>query len=94
VPFSAYLFLKYKEHIDSPYPPDRWGEAVTPEQIVEGIVGKEIEGIVDTLRSKGVKFEHYDVPQLKREGDIYSAGNFKTVWFKDPDGNILSLVTG
>ena len=34
VPFSAYLFLKYAEHIDSPYPPDKWGEAVTPEQIV------------------------------------------------------------
>ena len=34
VPFSAYLFLKYAEHIDSPYKPDRWGEAMTPEQIV------------------------------------------------------------
>jgi len=34
VPFSAYLFLKYREHIDSPYPPDRWGEALTPAQIV------------------------------------------------------------
>ncbi|MCC6194131.1 MAG: glucarate dehydratase [Burkholderiales bacterium] len=34
VPFSAYLFLKYREHIDSPYPPDDWGEALTPEQIV------------------------------------------------------------
>jgi glucarate dehydratase len=34
VPFSAYLFLKYREHIDSPYPPDKWGEALTPEQIV------------------------------------------------------------
>jgi glucarate dehydratase len=35
VPFSAYLFLKYAEHIDSPYKPDKWGEAVTPEQIVK-----------------------------------------------------------
>ena len=34
IPFSAYLFLKYAEHIDSPYKPDRWGEALTPEQIV------------------------------------------------------------
>jgi glucarate dehydratase len=35
VPFSAYLFFKYAEHIDTPYPPDRWGEALTEEQIVQ-----------------------------------------------------------
>src|SRR3954470_12965154 len=58
------------------------------------IVGNEIENIVQTLRSKGVKFEHYDLPGLKRNGDLYTAGDFKTVWLKDPDGNILSLVTG
>ncbi|WP_312270760.1 glucarate dehydratase family protein [Pseudomonas sp.] len=34
VPFSAYLFLKYAEHIQSPYKPDRWGEAISPEQVV------------------------------------------------------------
>jgi glucarate dehydratase len=35
IPFSAYLFFKYAEHIDSPYPADRWGEALTEAQIVE-----------------------------------------------------------
>jgi glucarate dehydratase len=34
VPFSAYLFFKYAEHIDSPYPADHWGEALSEEQIV------------------------------------------------------------
>ena len=34
VPFSAYLFFKYAQHIDSPYAPDHWGEAISPEQIV------------------------------------------------------------
>jgi len=34
VPFSAYLFFKYAEHIDSPYNADRWGEALSEEQIV------------------------------------------------------------
>jgi glucarate dehydratase len=38
VPFSAYLFYKYAEHIDKPassgYPPDPWGEALTPPQLV------------------------------------------------------------
>ncbi|WP_414449654.1 glucarate dehydratase family protein [Burkholderia sp. 22PA0099] len=35
VPFSAYLFFKYAEHIDSPYPADGWGEALGEAQIVE-----------------------------------------------------------
>ena len=34
VPFSAYLFLKYAEHVGSPYKPDRWGEGISPEQMV------------------------------------------------------------
>jgi glucarate dehydratase len=34
VPYSAYLFYKYAEHIDQPYPPDPWGEALNPEQLV------------------------------------------------------------
>ncbi|HKW82947.1 MAG TPA: glucarate dehydratase family protein [Burkholderiaceae bacterium] len=34
VPYSAYLFFKYAEHIDKPYAADAWGEAVGPAQIV------------------------------------------------------------
>ncbi|EPN66271.1 mandelate racemase/muconate lactonizing protein, partial [Pseudomonas syringae pv. actinidiae ICMP 19096] len=34
IPFSAYLFFKYAQHIDTPYPPDSWGEALNEEQIV------------------------------------------------------------
>lgn len=34
VPFSAYLFFKYAEHIERPYPADSWGEGLTPAQMV------------------------------------------------------------
>lgn len=34
VPFSAYLFFKYAQHMDSPYPPDPWGEAISEAQVV------------------------------------------------------------
>jgi glucarate dehydratase len=34
VPFSAYLFFKYAQHIDTPYPEDPWGEAINETQIV------------------------------------------------------------
>lgn len=34
VPYSAYLFFRYAEHIDKPYAPDAWGEGISPAQIV------------------------------------------------------------
>jgi catechol 2,3-dioxygenase-like lactoylglutathione lyase family enzyme len=57
-------------------------------------VGDEIERIVKGLRDRGVAFEHYDMPEMKREGDIHIAGPMKAAWFKDPDGNILCLMNG
>ena len=39
-------------------------------------------------------FEHYDMDGLNRDGDVYDAEGMKTAWFKDPDGNILSLIEG
>lgn len=55
-------------------------------------LGDALEETVDELRRKGVQFEHYALPGMRREGDIHSAGDMKVVWFKDPDGNILNLV--
>lgn len=52
----------------------------------------DIEREVSELKSKGVSFEHYDLPGLEQRGDLYIAQGMKTAWFKDPDGNILSLI--
>ena len=54
----------------------------------------DVESEVNALKAKGVKFEHYDMPGLKRQGDIYIGGDMKVAWFKDPDGNILNIVSG
>ena len=53
---------------------------------------EDIAAEVRELKDKGVTFEHYDMDGLTREGDIYSAEGMRTAWFKDPDGNILSLI--
>jgi catechol 2,3-dioxygenase-like lactoylglutathione lyase family enzyme len=52
----------------------------------------DVEDVVRTLKGKGVKFEHYDLPDTRREGDVHVSGKVKVAWFKDPDGNILSVV--
>jgi predicted lactoylglutathione lyase len=54
-------------------------------------VGDEFDNIMKALKAKDVVFEHYDMPGMKREGDVHVAGDFKGAWFKDPDGNILHI---
>jgi catechol 2,3-dioxygenase-like lactoylglutathione lyase family enzyme len=56
-------------------------------------VADEVDDLVRTLKGRGVTFEHYDLPQMTRQGDVHVAGTMRTAWFKDPDGNIFSLVT-
>jgi catechol 2,3-dioxygenase-like lactoylglutathione lyase family enzyme len=51
----------------------------------------DVEGLVKTLKAKGVVFEHYDLPGLTRNGDVHVAGKYKLAWFTDPDGNIHHL---
>jgi hypothetical protein len=60
---------------------------------VIGDVGGNIEGVVKELKDKGVAFEHYDMPDMTRKGDIHKAGPMKAAWFKDPDGNIHALIS-
>jgi len=52
----------------------------------------ELDATVNTLKSKGVKFEHYDLPGVTRQGDVHLTGKSRAAWFKDPDGNIIALV--
>lgn len=54
---------------------------------------ENIESEMAELSAKGVAFEHYDMPGLKTDDmGIAVMGNAKSAWFKDPDGNILSLL--
>lgn len=53
----------------------------------------DIEKAVDELTAKGVKFEQYDIPNLTRnEKGIYHGDGPTIAWFKDPAGNILSVL--
>ncbi|HEY0527664.1 MAG TPA: VOC family protein [Gemmatimonadaceae bacterium] len=53
----------------------------------------DVEELVNALREKGVTFERYDFPGMQRKGDIHIAGHLRNAWFRDPDGNILGLVS-
>lgn len=57
------------------------------------VVGNDMEKVVQSLKGKGVAFEHYNMPGMTLKGDIHVADGMKAAWFKDPDGNIHALVS-
>ena len=50
-----------------------------------------IDFVIKSLVSKGVTFERYPYLDQDRSGIWTSPGGAKVAWFKDPDGNLLSL---
>jgi hypothetical protein len=59
---------------------------------VTWVVDNQLDDLVESLKGKGVRFEHYDLPDTTRDGDIHITGDIRIAWFKDPDGNIFALV--
>ena len=54
---------------------------------------ESVEKTVDELSKRGVQFEIYNEPNLKTDARGISRGNGPTIaWFKDPAGNILSVL--
>jgi predicted enzyme related to lactoylglutathione lyase len=51
----------------------------------------DVDAEVAELRSRGVAFEHYDMPGIAWKGDVATGGGARTAWFKDTEGNILAV---
>jgi catechol 2,3-dioxygenase-like lactoylglutathione lyase family enzyme len=51
---------------------------------------KDIENVVSALRKAGVIFEKYEGMDQDEFG-IWASPAGKVAWFKDPDGNLLSV---
>ncbi|MDB5134879.1 MAG: hypothetical protein JWP37_1482 [Mucilaginibacter sp.] len=54
----------------------------------------DVEKTVDELTQRGVRFEHYDMEQLKTDekGIVRGNGGPTIAWFTDPAGNIISVL--
>lgn len=67
-------------------------QSVTPAQYT--ILVWQVKGIEDAVRqlqSKGVQFERYGFFKQDDLGIWTAPGGDKVAWFKDPDGNTLSI---
>lgn len=53
----------------------------------------DIEAAVDELTQRGVKFERYEGTEIETdEKGIFRGGGPLIAWFKDPAGNVLSVL--
>ena len=52
----------------------------------------DIEEAVDQLSRKGVRFERYDGDLKTDNKGIFRGGGPLIAWFKDPAGNVLSVL--
>jgi catechol 2,3-dioxygenase-like lactoylglutathione lyase family enzyme len=52
---------------------------------------RDIEAVVRWLQERGVAFEKYPFVQDQELGIWTAPGGNKVAWFKDPDGNVLSV---
>jgi predicted enzyme related to lactoylglutathione lyase len=51
----------------------------------------DIEKAVSDLNQRGIRFENYGMPGQDERGIWKSPSGARIAWFKDPDGNVLSL---
>jgi catechol 2,3-dioxygenase-like lactoylglutathione lyase family enzyme len=51
----------------------------------------DLDGEMRSLRTRGVRFEEYDVPGLKTSNGVCELDAERAAWFRDPEGNILCL---
>lgn len=54
----------------------------------------DIESAVDALTERGVEFERYDEGPIKTNEKGIAHPGPKQAWFRDPAGNILSVIEG
>lgn len=68
--------------------------AVKVEHTQASFMVDNLEAEMTDLRSRGVVFEDYDFPGLKTVNGVANMDGFKSCWFKDSEGNILSIGEG
>jgi catechol 2,3-dioxygenase-like lactoylglutathione lyase family enzyme len=76
----------------------RIGKAKNHKPAIGTVLGWEVEDIhaaIRELTARGVHFEQFNLPFMKQdEFGVWTPPNGDQVtWFKDPDGNVLSIST-
>jgi catechol 2,3-dioxygenase-like lactoylglutathione lyase family enzyme len=66
-------------------------QAPSPSHTVAGFEVDRLEPVIATLQAAGVSLEEYDLPGLRTVDGIAWIGPERAAWFRDSEGNILSI---
>jgi len=62
------------------------------EHTVLGFAVDDVDAVVASLSARGVTFERFDGFAHEENGALMTPDGARVAWFRDPDGNILSVV--
>ena len=65
--------------------------APAPAHTLAGFEVGSLEPVMASLKARGVRFEDYDFPGLTTVDQIAWIGPERAAWFRDSEGNILSV---
>jgi predicted enzyme related to lactoylglutathione lyase len=65
--------------------------ATKADHTVASFAVDDVDAEMKELQKKGIKFEEYNMPGLKTVHGVATVGGMKAAWFKDTEGNILSI---
>jgi catechol 2,3-dioxygenase-like lactoylglutathione lyase family enzyme len=51
----------------------------------------DVAETVRELRGRGVRFDDYDLPEVKSVDGVAEVGDHHFAWFHDPDGNVIGI---
>lgn len=67
--------------------------STTPsEHTVLGFAVTDVDAVVTALGEKGVELERFDKFPHEANGVLVTPDGSRVAWFRDPDGNLLSVV--
>lgn len=62
------------------------------EHTVLGFAVGDVDRVIAWLRARGVVFQRFDGFRHDENGAVISPDGARVAWFRDPDGNLLSVV--
>ena len=62
-----------------------------PHHTAAHFVVDDVPTVVEELRGRGVRFDEYDLPELKTVDGVATVGDLQFAWFKDPDHNVIAI---
>jgi predicted enzyme related to lactoylglutathione lyase len=65
--------------------------AGTNKATAAGFQVRDLKSTVAELKARGVRFEEYDMGEMKTVGGIMDSPDGPAAWFKDTEGNIIGL---